>query len=44
MFQVLQGTSNLEFGNSKAADENKLEKIMMSDLKGDFDYVSTEHF
>ena len=21
MFQVLQGTSNLEFGNSKAADE-----------------------
>ncbi len=40
MFQVLQGTSNLEFGNSKAADE----KIMMSDLKGDFDYVSTEHF
>ncbi len=43
MFQVLQGTSNLEFGNSKAADENNW-KIMMSDLKGDFDYVSTEHF
>ena len=29
---------------AKLRMKNKLEKIMMSDLKGDFDYVSTEHF
>ena len=29
---------------AKLRIKNKLEKIMMSDLKGDFDYVSTEHF